>query len=217
MIGSHLDNDHIAAQADIINNFQVSEIYYPDDIFNCVKNGTCTSFDQEHIVDTLRSSNKTPKIIKPPKKVVVGDMTLYFLAPNKIGSNKNENSFIFILKYQNNTFMFTGDAGSQLSVDALQSNASSLGISLKIDVLKYPHHGNGHISSTFLSTAKPKYVIVPNYYAPKYPSAENQAKLNSYGITTYRQSDSSTGNILITSDGNKISIINNVNASTYKR
>ena len=45
----------------------------------------------------------------------------------------------------------------------------------------------------------------------------NQNKLKQYNVKMYRQSDSKTGNILVTSDGSKIKIYNNVVGEDYKR
>ena len=217
MIGSHLDNDHIAAQGDILSKFIVDKIYYPDDIFNCVSNKTCVKFDQENILEALNKYNKKPEIIVPPKKIIVGEMELYFLAPNKITSSKNDNSFIFILKFYNNTFMFTGDAGTTLTVNNLQNNATLLGIDLKVDMLKYPHHGNASISWNTLDRLNPEYVIVPNNGASRYPNSDNRNMLSKKGIKVYRQSDSKTGNIVLLTNGNKIEVFNDAVASSYKR
>ena len=217
MIGSHLDNDHIAAQGDILSKFIVDKIYYPDDIFNCVSKKTCVKFDQENILEALNKYNKKPEIIVPPKKIIVGEMELYFLAPNKITSSKNDNSFIFILKFYNNTFMFTGDAGTTLTVNNLQNNATLLGIDLKVDMLKYPHHGNASISWNTLDKLDPEYVIVPNNGASRYPNSDNRNMLSKKGIKVYRQSDSKTGNIVLLTNGNKIEVINDAVASSYKR
>ena len=217
MIGSHLHNNHIAAQGDILSNFTVDKIYYPDDIFNCASKKTCDKFDQENIVEALNKYNKKPEVIVPPKKVIVGEMELYFLAPNKIANNVNNNSFIFILKFYNNTFMFTGDARTTLTVNNLQNNASLLGISLKIDMLKYPHHGNSSIPWDTLDRLNPEYVIVPNKGLAKYPNSDNRYRLSKKGIKVYKQSDSKTGNIVLLTDGNKIEVINDAAASSYKR
>ena len=229
MIGSQLSKESIASQAAILDSFEVGQIYYPDDIFTCASGNSCLSEDQEYIVDALDKHNKKPIIVKSPVRNIIGEMNLFFLAPTEIITNNgiaNENSFIFILKYYNNTFMFTGDAPNrERNVTKLTETMNNLirksGISypqgLDVDVLKYPHHGNTSFTDAFLSAVKPEYVIVPNYYAAKYPNADNQAMLNKYSIKTYKQSDSSTGNIVIISDGNNISIKMGANASDYKR
>ena len=220
MIGSHLHYDHIQMQADILDNFTVNKIYYPDDIFNCVTNKSCTKEDQNYIVSGLNKHNKTPAIIKPGNKIKIDDLELYFLGPPKIineSAPQNTNSFVFILKFYNNTFMFTGDAAhSTLNVDKLKEHANILGIDLNIDLLKYPHHGNATLKDTFLEITDPEYTVIPNYLAPKYPHSSNINKLKKYNVEMYRQSDSSTGNILVTSDGKNIEIYNNITAENYK-
>ena len=50
----------------------------------------------------------------------------------------------------------------------------------------------------------PKYVVVPNNGAPGNPSKASLNRLADYKVKVYRQSDSKTGNILITSDGKNI-------------
>lgn len=219
MIGSHLHYNHIQAQADILNNFQVDEIIYPDDIFTCHTRGSCHAEDRYYIVTALNEKGKIPTIIKPGTKTTVGEMELYFLAPEKIITSgsypQNANSFIFILKFYNNTFMFTGDA--PMYVDSLSKFANSLGISMDIDLLKYPHHGNYPLNDKLLQTIKTEYVVVPNYNHSYFPASSDINLLKKYNVSMYRQSDSSTGSILVTSDGDDIKIINNVTADDYKR
>ena len=221
MIGSHLHYNHIQAQADILNNFSVGDIYYPDNIFTCNSYGSCDTNDQAYIASTLNAQGRVPTILGPGNKITVGEMNLYFLAPQNIITGKysqNANSFIFILKYYNNSFMFTGDTGaSQLIGTKLQPYADRLGISLDVDVLKYPHHGNENLYDNFLSYSKPEYVIVPNYNKSIFPYSENVQRLSRYGVKMYRQSDSGNGNILVTSDGNNIKVTMGVTASQYKR
>lgn len=221
MFGSHLHYNHIQAQADLLDNFEVDKIYYPDDIYTCNSYGSCDSSDQKYILSAINNHGKTPVVLKPGQKITVGEMEIFVLAPEKIitGSYcQNANSFIFILKYYNNTFMFTGDAGaSQLNGTKLKPYADRLGISLDVNLLKYPHHGNASLYDNFLSYIKPEYVVVPNYNKPSFPYSENVNMLNKYGVKMYRQSDSSNGNILVTSDGNNIKITMGVTASQYKR
>ena len=229
MIGSQLFRESIATQAAVLENFTVNYIYYPDDIFTCASRGTCTVDDQEYIVAALDKYHKKPIVVKSPVRSVIGDLVFYFLAPTEIVSNNgsaSENAFIFVLKYYGNTFMFTGDASSrernvtklsESMQNIIKQYAINYNNGIDVDVLKYPHHGIPSLTDAFLSTVKPEYVIVPNYYAPKYPNADNQGMLNKYGIKTYRQSDSSTGNIVIVSDGSNIKINTGVTASQYKR
>ena len=126
------------------------------------------------------------------------------------------------MTYGNNTFMFTGDASSAPTnkdyVDTMISYAQSLGLSnIHADVLKYPHHGNQSLGDYFLDSVTPSYVIVPNVHASSLPKTAQRDKLKVRNIQMFRQCDSSTGNIVLTSDGNNISITMDAEAINYAK
>ena len=136
-----------------------------------------------------------------------------------IGNVVNENSFVFILEFGSNKFMFTGDAGSTLDkVSTLEKQAKKLGLSnIKVDVIKWPHHGSEGLSDDFIKATNPKYFVVPNYNNGNSPPTSTRTALSKKGIKIYRQSDSTTGNILITSDGTNVKIKMNIKASSYAK
>ncbi len=217
LIGSHLHSDHIQTQAFILDNFTVDSIYYPDDIYTCLDRKTCVSSDRKYILDAIKKYNKKPTVLKPGDTLKIGEMSLYFLAPWKIVNDQNGNSFIFILKFRNNSFMFTGDTESTIlnSLDKMSYYASSMNINLDIDVFKWPHHGTRDISKEFIQTTTPKYVIVPNYHGYGKPTSSMKTNFNNLGIPIYEQKD--YGNILFISNGDDINVITNTNPSDYKR
>ena len=217
VIGSHTEYDHIDAQGEVIRQFNVGHALYPNSITRC--GCSCESSDVWNVNSALKSKNMEPEVQSVPSKLVIGDMTLYFIAPFKIGCNKNNNSFIFILQFGNNKFMFTGDADSVFNNEnELVANAKSLGLSgIEVDVFKYPHHGNETLADKLFDTMKVKSIIVPNVNASQHPTTIFRDKMNKKGIKLYRQSDSKTGNILITSDGNNINFTMDVMAITYAK
>ena len=112
--------------------------------------------------------------------------------------------------------MFTGDADSStFNYKKLNPYASKLGISLNVDMLKYPHHGNNTLDNDLLSVMTPKYVIIPNYNYTKYPVSSEKSKLTKIGANIYQ--NGKDGNIVLISDGNNISVKTNQLASNYKR
>jgi beta-lactamase superfamily II metal-dependent hydrolase len=221
MIGSHADYDHIQAQAYIMDTFPVERILYPIDIYTCLSTNKCENAeDVDLVLESLRRNNKVAEQVSIPSKISVGKMTLYFIAPwNLVDNNNNNNSFIFILTYGKNSFMFTGDTYTPLnSISTLTAKAQSLGLKdIDVDMLKYPHHGNNPMSDKILNATNPSMIVVPNYHASKYPTEENQNIIKNHNIAMYRQSDSTTGNITLTSDGTNIKVYMNSSASTYKR
>lgn len=214
LIGSHTEYDHINAHALVMRTFKVDKAIYPNNIRKC--GCSCDNNDVLEVIAAANATN-TPTSVQPvPSLLTIGDMKLYFIAPTSIGCNKNNNSFVFILVYGNNKFMFTGDADSVLhNTTNLTNLAQKAGLSsgIDVDVLKYPHHGNQILDTKFINALSPEAIIVPNYNAPGYGSVAYRNQ----GIGVYRQSDSKTGNILVTSDGNKITYKMDVVASTYAK
>ena len=220
MIGSHVEYDHVAAQADILDNFEVDKIVYPVDLNTCHKKCYCANdIDNSIILKGLQKHEKEAIHQKIPSRDNVGIFNFYYLAPFNYVCNNNNNSFVFIMTYGNNSFMFTGDADSALrNPNKLINNAKELGLeNINVDVFKHPHHGNETLSNSLFPAINTKYFIVPNYGFSRFPNPTNLANIKKRGIKVYRQSESKTGNILITSDGDNIEFIMDVVAKDYAR
>ena len=220
MIGSHVEFDHIEAQADILDHFAVDKIIYPVDIYKCRSNCQCQrDNDVQKMLAALKRHNKTAITQSIPSKMDIGDIKIYYLGPLSKTCNNNNNSFVFLLQYGNNKLMFTGDSYSSIhNPNGLLENAKKIGLnSIKVDVLKYPHHGNDPMYDKTLKALSPSIMIVPNYKAPQYPTKTNINRIKEHGVKMYRQSDSSTGNLTLICDGEKINVYMNTSASTYKR
>ena len=220
MIGSHMHSDHIQTQGYILEEFTVDKIYYPDDIFTCttLKTGSCNEHDIEVILPAIKKYNKQPKVLKAGDKLSIGDINIYFLAPWALqtGSNKqNINSFVFVLTFGSNSFMFTGDTTDTILYDSkLKNYASSLNIPLKVDMFKWPHHGTRALNNNFITTISPEYVVVPNMATGK-PESTTASNFEKNGATIYQQLK--FGNIVLISDGTNIQVVTNAKASSYKR
>lgn len=219
MIGSHMHSDHIQTQGFVMQNYQVDKIYYPDDIFTCASRGSCVVKDQKYILDEIKQQNKTPIILKAGDKVEIGEITLYVIAPWNIrtsANSQNINSLIFILKFGDTTFMFTGDTPKTILEDEnLNKYANTLGISLKVDVFKWSHHGTTPISTNVANMFSPKYVIVPNYDGYGKPTKSMAKPFTDLGAKIYEQN--TYGNVLFISDGSSINVVTRTNPIDYKR
>ncbi len=215
MIGSHMHSDHIQTQGYILDTYTVDKIYYPDDIFTCHSYGSCTTHDQEVVLDAIKRHNMTPSILKAGDKLTIGNINIYILAPWELKKEQNINSFVFILTFGNNSFMFTGDTGDTiLSSNTLKTYANKLNVPLKVDLFKWPHHGTRDISDSFVKTISPRYVIIPNVDSYN-PNSDTVNRFNKVGATIYQQKK--YGNVLFISDGNNISVVTKTNPSDYKR
>lgn len=214
MIGSHLHNNHIQAQADLLENFTVDKIYYPQDLNTCYST-YCDKNDQKYILDAIKKYNKTISIMKVNDNITIGDMNIFCVGPIKFqtkSQNKyrqNFNSLNFILTYGNTKFMFTGDY-MQSSNILSKFNANML----DIDVLKYPHHGQSSIGKKIIEAMTPSYTVITNSKDGLSGRTEKTYLQNVGSKLLYSYKD---GNILMISDGNKITVKTNVKASDYKR
>ena len=147
-------------------------------------------------------------------------MKLYFIGPlaKKMTTHENANSFVFILKYRNTSYMFTGDAPSKdMDAAKFQENAKKWNLSIDIDVLKWPHHGYNDLNDAFFAATTPKYAIVPtsNSCSSKYPSSVNKKLIQKYGTKYYQRCEYK--NMVLISDGTNIDIKTNQKAIDYKR
>ena len=214
MIGSHLHFNHIQAQADILANFTVDKIYYPQDLNTCLGK-YCEEKDQKYILSAIKKYNKNINILKIRDDINIGDMNIYAIGPTSLqtlSANKycqNYNSSNFILTYGKTKFMFTGDY--MQSSNILKNFSKEL---LDIDVLKYPHHGNASIDKTLIDYMSPKYVVVTSA-SDELAKRSEKSYLQKQGSSIYYSYKSK--NILIISDGNNLQIKTNVNPSDYKK
>ncbi len=220
LIGSHVHWNHVQSHAAILDNFTVKNTYYSTDPRNCVSLSQCKSDDVKYIKDKLNSKGTPVTILKNSSYLEYGDMKLYFIGPNrKLTTYQNANSLVFILKYLNNTFMFTGDTPyNYMNANTFINNMKYFNIdNIDIDVLKWPHHGYENLNDEFFKATTPKYAIIPNccWCTSKYPSSNNKSLMKKYGTTYYQVCDSK--NIVLISDGNNIEIKTNQKPEDYKR
>ena len=220
MFGSHVHWNHVQAQAAILDNFEVDNLYYPVDIMNCVSLKHCVSNDVLYIKDKIKEKKLSPKIIKVNNTLEIGDMKLYFIGPVRgiFTTYENANSSVFILEYGNKKFMFTGDTPSAyMNTSKFKENAKKLGTNIDIDVLKWPHHGYEDLTDAFFKATTPNYAIIPNccWCSSKYPSTTNKNLMKKYNTKYYQVCDGK--NIVLTTDGDTINIKTNQNANDYKR
>lgn len=200
VIGTHAHEDHIGGLDDIINNFDIENFYMPDAI--------TTTKTFEDVLDALENKNiafQTPKV---DEELTFQDTTLKILSVATEASNINNTSIVAKLKYGTTSFLFMGDAETQVEKEILNKDIAS-------DVLKLGHHGSKYSTSeAFLKKVSPTYAIISvgknNTY--NHPSTETINTLNKNNIKIYRTDQD--GTIVAKSNGSRISfstIITNTN------
>lgn len=194
VIGTHPHEDHIGGMDDIINNFKINKYMMPDVL--------TTTKTFEDVLDALAENNLTYTTPKENDVYNLGEASIKIVHVGEEGTDLNDASIVFKLTYGNNSFLFTGDATSNVEKRILNSN-----INISCDVLKVAHHGSNYSTTdNFISAVNPKYAVISvgknNSY--KHPSVNTLEKLEKKNIKVYRTDES--GTIIFTSNGNDITV-----------
>lgn len=194
VFASHPHEDHIGGMDDIINNFDIENFYMPD------KLSTTKTF--EDMLDALERKNLKYIVPKVNDKLSLNNSNIDVIYVGSDVNNINDSSIVLKLNYFSNSFLFTGDLGSNKEKEILNSGAN-----IKADVLKVGHHGSSYsTASSFLDRVNPSFAAISvgkdNIY--KHPASSTLEKLNKRGIKVYRTD--LDGTILFESNGKDISV-----------
>lgn len=194
VFASHPHEDHIGGMDDIINNFDIENFYMPD------KLSTTKTF--EDMLDALERRNLKYIVPKVNDKLSLNNSNIDVIYVGSDESDINDSSIVLKLNYFSNSFLFTGDLGSNKEKEILNSGAN-----IKADVLKVGHHGSSYsTASLFLDKVNPSFAAISvgknNIY--KHPASSTLEKLNKRGIKVYRTD--LDGTILFESNGKDISV-----------
>lgn len=205
IVGSHGHNNHVGPQAKIIRNYNVKRAYYNQDIYNCF---SCDEGAYDNIIKALKEKNVTPVVS------TIGS-TFYFtdevkfetVGPLEKKSYPNSYSTNYIISFQGVKMMITGDGIQQSNVLSRYTAEQ-----LDVDIFKWPHHGQHSLTTQFLNTIKPEYVVVTNHQDTV--GSNEKSTLKKFGTQFYQHYKH--GNIVIIIDDGKISFKTNVDPKTYK-
>ncbi len=181
---SHPDEDHYGGIFRLVEKNIVSEVI-------------TSKFEQ--MPDFL-----TPiKIVEKPESINIGSVELQLFPENSF-PDKNNNSLIILLKYQNRKILFTGDAEEPRESLFIEKN-----IDIKnIDILKVGHHGSkGGSSAQFLQKLNPKYSIISSGYKNRFghPHKDTIERLQNVNTEIFRTDVGGVVEINIESKSLKIS------------
>lgn len=196
LIGTHADEDHIGGIDDIINSMDIGTFLIP----TIGENGT----DYKNAVETAKDKNIQ---IKHPTR---GDIFYFENAQFEVmsameeeGTSDNNSSLVIEFTYNNTTYLFMGDAETELE------NSRSWN---KVNVLKVGHHGSNSSSSTkFLEQVNPEYSIIEvgknnSYNLPSDKAIKRLEESGTQVLRTDKANGEEVGSFWLTSDGNTIDI-----------
>lgn len=192
LIATHPHEDHIGGMDDIINNFDIEKIYMPD-----VTTTTKTFLD---VLDAIEKKNMIFNIPKISQTFTLGHTLFQVIYTGNDQKNLNNTSIVLKASFKNTSYLFTGDATSDVEKKILNKN-------IQATVLKVGHHGSKYSTTTdFLNKVNPKYAIISvgknNSY--NHPNQQTIKKLEQNNIEIHRTDQE--GSIFLESDGKNIKI-----------
>lgn len=194
VIGTHAHEDHIGSMATIIKEFDLDKYYMPSrisDIVSYVK-----------AVEELKNKNMFVSVPKDNEEISLDSLKCIFLSNGEGYEDINDTSLVLKCNYFNNSFIFMGDATSNVERNILNKD-------LKSDVLQVSHHGSRDATSAnFLRNVNPSYAIISVGKNNEYglPKEVTLNKLDYLKVEVHRTDEE--GTIILKSDGNNISITN---------
>ena len=192
VVASHEDADHIGGLPAVFDAYTVEEV---------VDNGrTSTTKTYNTYHNKVQAEGSDYAVDTTAHNITLpSGATLEFLPITAVYDNANDNSVVTMLTYGDVEVLFTGD----LSADVADANS---GLFSDVEVLKAGHHGSRtSVSSQFLQTTKPEYVVISAGLDNSYGHPHKEA-LSAYlntGADVYGTFRS--GDIVMTTDGQKIS------------
>lgn len=151
VVVTHPHTDHMGAMSDIINEYEIGDIYMP--------RVTSTTRTYEQLLTTISDKGLKIKTAKAGKNIYTYDnLSIDILAPiSDEYDSLNNYSAVVKITYGYSSFLFMGDAEKLVENELLTNNFSDL----DCDVLKVGHHGSKYSSSVdFLTRVSPKFAVI---------------------------------------------------------
>lgn len=149
LVATHPHSDHIGGMQEVINRFDIENVIMP----RLSSVNTPTTQTYENMLSAIKDSGAKVIAAKPSSEYKFGDVSFKILSPFTQDENLNNMSVSLKLTYGEHSFMFTGDAESEVEKQILNK-----GYDIKADVYKAAHH-----ASTTSNTKKFVQAIDPDY------------------------------------------------------
>lgn len=194
-VGTHPDADHIGQLDQVINNFNVGEVWLSGNT-----NPSQTFQSLLKAIDSKKVDYYEPRM---GEQFEVGPLQIDVLYPKTISEHDNEESISLKLTYGNVRFILTGDATTDDELKMLQS-----GIDVKADILKLGHHGSSTSTHpSFLRAVQPAVAIysagLNNTYGHPHEEVVNlvqNSTIQLYGTDV-------NGTIIVETDGKNYNVL----------
>ncbi len=198
LVVTHQHEDHMSGAERLMSLYNVENIVMP----RLSDENMIESETYDRLLHAIANNNVNPIVAQEVDYLDLGSARIDILAPQKQYKELNNMSTVIKIAYGETSFLFQGDAESQVENDLLFSDYD-----LSADVLKLGHHGSKTASTEkYLDAVNPDIAIVScgqgnSYGHPRVTVMEHLVERNiDYYITV------DDGDITVTSDGNNIEV-----------
>ncbi len=196
---SHPHEDHIGGAIDILEKFEVKNIY----MMRPTEGTEPTTSVYINLLKKIKSLGKKISTVSVGDKIECGDFKMEILGPVASYSDLNHQSIILRAKYEKTSFLITGDQ----EIPAEKDLVNYYGRNLRSTVLRTGHHGSETASGAeFLEAVNPRYAIISCGEGNRYghPHKELLERLKAADTKTYRTD--MDGDIIFKTDGKNIEV-----------
>ncbi|ENZ9550577.1 MBL fold metallo-hydrolase [Clostridioides difficile] len=190
IIATHPDSDHIGSLDNVIKKFNVNSIYMPEQ--------STDSEAYQNLINSCTDKNLSIQhLYKNDVLNIDNNINIYVLSPSYIQEESNLNSIVFKLTFNDNSFLFMGDAEEENEKKILHSFKLN-----NINFIKIGHHGSNSSSSLeFIKKISPDIAAISCGYKNQYghPHREVINNLKQNHVSIYRTDR--IGDIVFYSDG----------------
>lgn len=189
VVATHPHADHIGQLAEVIEEFEVSEVWMSGDL--------AETQVFERALDSIAANEVDYHEPRSGERYEMGTVSIEVIHPTEVTGNLNNGSISIRLEYGDISFLFTGDAeiGAEEKMLAGKHELAST-------ILSVPHHGSNTSSSiAFLEAVTPEVAIYSAGEGNSYdhPHEEVLSNLEAIGSTIY--GTDRDGTVLVETDG----------------
>ena len=191
LIITHFDKDHVGSASNIIDNIEIENVLQS----NYPKESTYYN----NYLNSLESKNITPITVNGDFNIDLDGIEIVVNGPSMVFNNNESNNSSLIVKvtYNNNKFLFMGDAENDRISDFLENNNETF------DFLKVPYHGHYLLKlDELLEKINVKYAVITSSNE-EMESKKTTELLDENNINYYLTRE---GSITILSDGDNITV-----------
>lgn len=193
VIISHPHADHIGQLEDIMNQFNVKEVW--------MDGNTASSNVYQRALEAVLNSDATYYEPRAGEVFDVGPMKIEVIHPSSLSGDLNTDSISTRITFGSVAFVMTGDAPTTSEQQMVNRG------NINAQILSLGHHGSNTSSSqSFLKAVNPDIAIYSAADGSQYghPHADIVSRVENSGIKLY--GTDVHGNIIIDTDGNKYNV-----------